>query len=739
MKTTHTHNSLVNEHTVTIIKNLTDRDSNNYVYKSVEELYKLIISNKYEKLQTEIKNSLVNLTEEETKKQLKLSLPCFISNITQGLTLTDVTDYTNVVTLDIDKKDNTHLVNFDEVILEIWENLGTDVTNKRTNITTKVHNSILMYQTMSGGYRLLVNTCVKNENDYNTSVNYLIQLIYKNFNVKIDASSAQPNHKMVIFSDKQAKFRDVTIALEVPKNFKNVKKETNNTKDFTKNRKRVISSVDIDIQQLQEIIEQIHQKCDKNTFAEYSEWIKLGYCLISLGLTEKEFCFLSSTAHNYNKQVCIQKFYELEQSFDESKAPKIQYFLYLAEKLGVSLERKIWEKHKYKRVDTERIIEEIFTEYKYSYDTFTAKEYVNEKEIDEIHVNVVCSRIKNKFRLDITKRYVGECITSLAIKNTFCSVNNLLNKLDTNVTYNSINPIDFNEFQKLCKELGLSELEEKMLFRYLLGCFINFTNENGNKYYDEILILQGEQGVGKTWFVKNVLTKYFSLFVKKAEYSTKKDDRMKQATSLFLFDDELSSLSRNDSNIIKQLTSETSFDERLPYAAKLNYFTRRYNFIGCTNNNCVYNDLTGGRRFLVINLKNYERGIEKRINMEKIWGFFYRLHMDGYDYNFYDINIELKEKQEEVRYISTDELILGDMIEVSNKPTLLSNLITEYNQFYPYNKLTTTAWGLIMKKNNIRQEIKKINKKTCRLYYCKLRHMNIKNLESKELVTTFVD
>lgn len=103
---------------------------------------------------------------------------------------------------------------------------------------------------------------------------------------------------------------------------------------------------------------------------------------------------------------------------------------------------------------------------------------------------------------------------------------------------------------------------EQYFKSWFAGVFINYFSESDK--YDSILIMQSDQGVGKTTAIEHHLLKPFRDYVVK-NFSwniNNKDEILKLATSLFIFDDELSATKKSEIAELKKITSLTTIKDR---------------------------------------------------------------------------------------------------------------------------------------------------------------------------------
>ncbi|MFT2010637.1 VapE domain-containing protein [Pontibacter sp. 13R65] len=175
-----------------------------------------------------------------------------------------------------------------------------------------------------------------------------------------------------------------------------------------------------------------------------------------------------------------------------------------------------------------------------------------------------------------------------------------------------------------------NEVVEQYFKAWLAGVFINYYTSDK---FDGILILQSNQGTGKTTAIEHHLLKPFVDYVtKNFVWSTSsKDEMIKLATSLFIFDDELSATRKSEVEELKKITSLTVINNvRPPYGRTAENYIRRTSFIGATNNTSIINDVTGSRRFLVLGVQAIDLAAVSRIDYDLLWSEAYNyFHVQG--------------------------------------------------------------------------------------------------------------
>lgn len=121
-----------------------------------------------------------------------------------------------------------------------------------------------------------------------------------------------------------------------------------------------------------------------------------------------------------------------------------------------------------------------------------------------------------------------------------------------------------------------------------------------------ILVMCGEQGLGKTNFFRWLLPSELRDYYGESKLDRGKDDEILMCRKLILCDDEFSGKSKNEYKLLKQYASTQFFNLRQPYGRKFEDYRRYAVLCGTSNENEVINDPTGNRRIIPINLVNID-------------------------------------------------------------------------------------------------------------------------------------
>jgi putative DNA primase/helicase len=153
--------------------------------------------------------------------------------------------------------------------------------------------------------------------------------------------------------------------------------------------------------------------------------------------------------------------------------------------------------------------------------------------------------------------------------------------------------------------------------------------KNAIPKFELVLVLQGNQGAGKTtWFKSLVPTDLSQYVIEGLHLDTENKDSIKRAISAWICElGELGSTFRkSDIDRIKAFLSLTVDDIRLPYDRVSNLYRRRTVFGGSVNENEFLTDSTGARRFLPIAINVC---LSSNTDLQQLWAQVWGLYISG--------------------------------------------------------------------------------------------------------------
>ena len=145
------------------------------------------------------------------------------------------------------------------------------------------------------------------------------------------------------------------------------------------------------------------------------------------------------------------------------------------------------------------------------------------------------------------------------------------------------------------------EYLQDMLTKWLVGLVACSLDPNVENHI--VLLLKGGQGVGKTRFLRRLISRKLSQYIYEGNINpNNKEHERHLAEKLLLIMDEFDMKSDRQSEALKSLITRNSITARKPYAKNPSNFPRVASFAGTTNRDFFLKDRTGNRRFAVIDV-----------------------------------------------------------------------------------------------------------------------------------------
>ncbi|MDP2901836.1 MAG: VapE family protein [Methylovulum sp.] len=177
---------------------------------------------------------------------------------------------------------------------------------------------------------------------------------------------------------------------------------------------------------------------------------------------------------------------------------------------------------------------------------------------------------------------------------------------------------------KLIVEVGQETYRDIVLKRWSLGAVAIIADERGVKN-ELVLVLSGEQGIGKTSFFRSLAPAEFILDGHLLNPSDK--DTVKLAISHWLVElGELDATFRkSDIAALKAFLSKNRDELRLPYAPATSVFPRRTAFCASVNEANFLVDHTGNRRYAALEILKIDRSIvvDMQQHLAQVFDLYY--------------------------------------------------------------------------------------------------------------------
>jgi hypothetical protein len=589
-----------------------------------------------------------------------------------------------------------------------------DIQDKLNNLNTDKHTLVSYISPSGKGIKMFVSYKKDYIDDIKKGVKfakeqvfeYLKKYYYQNYSLEIDEQTKDINRCSFVCWDPNVKYNPSAVTFDI---------EPDLTK--LKIKKKFIDTKQVRIDVVDRIYNILHSnnielkeflsKAFNNDGNNYNNWILFGWFLCSIykedDNVKSEFHkFSQLDVNDYNEDGCEKQILSLISSFDEeSKNYKLYLYMlvkYAKDRLGLELSN---DENKIIRVENNFIRDWFYENIKVKVDSITGMKSISFSFKDNIDdINWVDEQITDYIlnSVYIITKSIFQGITKSDISAYLYNGN--IGKTNTFLDYlESIRTDDDKYINELIDWLVISDplpdvsMKHMYIKNWILGTFSNVFEEDR---YKRFLVIKGAQDVGKTNFVRNILLKNFKNYMTQdfhfSSFSENKDDLMKLRKYPFIFDDELKASNNRSMETIKKISSQDSISYRDPYGTETNSHKVISSFIACTNEDEMFNDLTGGVRFLVLELTGlimYDDYHHKFTNeyMDKVWGFMYNEFKKGERWNKgkYEINHKLHNLVAETnRIINLDEIYLRDCVKPDpNKLMSIPSILERMKELYP--------------------------------------------------------
>ncbi|OOM75459.1 DNA primase [Clostridium puniceum] len=165
-----------------------------------------------------------------------------------------------------------------------------------------------------------------------------------------------------------------------------------------------------------------------------------------------------------------------------------------------------------------------------------------------------------------------------------------------------------------------------LLKKWLIGT-ANISFNDGTQNMNGILVIQGNQGLGKTRWIKTLLPNSQWIDTDKLINPKKVDDVIDVTSALIVELGELkTSLKKDTVDALKMFFTRTKDRYRRPYGTNAEEYPRVTSFYATINNNEFLEDNTGNRRYWCINVTNII--VDHNIDISQLWGEIMHLLKD---------------------------------------------------------------------------------------------------------------
>jgi len=171
--------------------------------------------------------------------------------------------------------------------------------------------------------------------------------------------------------------------------------------------------------------------------------------------------------------------------------------------------------------------------------------------------------------------------------------------------------------------LGIKDddrLSKTLVYKWLWQCLSMAKNELSNAYgSDGILVLQGNQGIGKTSFVRKMAVNPELCHIGKSLDFRDKDTLRRCGSNWIVELGEIETTFKSDKEKLKAFITDETDLYRLPYGSADIHLARRTSFIGTCNSTEYLIDETGNRRFWTVPVHKIDLESLAKFDSLQLW------------------------------------------------------------------------------------------------------------------------
>ena len=259
-----------------------------------------------------------------------------------------------------------------------------------------------------------------------------------------------------------------------------------------------------------------------------------------------------------------------------------------------------------KKSQINKICDELQALGSYKYDSFTNQTFYNDKQVNDL----VVTKIRHDMTMTASADNVIASINYLADQNKFDSMNELLDKLPA---WDNV---------KRCEEFFIRYCGADDS-RYSRLCGLYFWTSLYNRAYgatpfkaDTSIVLKGKQGIYKSTLLDVLSFGYCGA----VDFKKKYDDNVRAMQAKVICEvAELKGMSNADVNDLKDFLSKTVDRYTPKFANYEREFVRRCVFVMTTNEANFLRDVTGNRRYAVIECTKEIELEQVKADLKQLW------------------------------------------------------------------------------------------------------------------------
>jgi predicted P-loop ATPase len=403
-----------------------------------------------------------------------------------------------------------------------------------------------------------------------------------------------------------------------------------------------------------------------NLCEDYHEWLRIGFafCHQFNEAGREYFHIVSQFSAKYDPSQC-DKQYDSMIKHRASNVVTIATFYYYCKNAGINTTsprtRTIIQAAKQGKASGlsastvannlkkfEDITIEPETIEKISASSIQAKDQLDEVSQMELYLRSNYSLKRNEISMLIEnecKPLLEEDLNTMyleAVKVMPKAKDNIFNKLIHSNFINKYHPIfDFiNEHKHITSTGNITKIAQSIstqdpayaeyfLTKWLVGLMAKLHGYN----CPLMLIFQGPQNAGKTHFERNILPEKLNCYIGEVSPGMKDVDfYLLMSQKWIIIDDECGGKSKKDDLHQKALLDKQRFDVRKPYGKGNVTVPSLAMMCGNTNERDILTDLTGNRRYIIIDFQQYNWDLYNSVDKTDLLIECYNLYKSGYNY-----------------------------------------------------------------------------------------------------------
>ena len=323
----------------------------------------------------------------------------------------------------------------------------------------------------------------------------------------------------------------------------------------------------------------------------------------------------------------------------------------------------------------------------------------NSEELTLQYIYNLC--LKHGF-VNLSKDLIKAIILDVGDRDKYNPVKIYINKCVEDYS-DEIKKDGYKELEKLYSSIETNSfdpaIKEMLIKKWLISCVEAIYCENGIAAQG-ILILQGEQGEGKTTWFKRLFSFNPDWFAEGLTLDPANKDSVSKAVSYWVCElGEIEATLKKDLDMLKSYVTNTCDVLRRPYARGTSHFPRRTIFCGSVNGSEFLKDDTGNRRFWTISVSKIHLNLD--INYGKLWAEVFSMKQNGENWYLLQNEIQILQVSNKVfeakNYIDT---LIEANFYWDSKDRFWLKASDIFTVLGAVKELSSTKIGIALKKKN---------------------------------------